>query len=222
MEHDPDLVNTFRWGLAQLNLNVPLETQDRVLDYFVLLLEKNQTLNLISARQDSVTRVFVHLVDSLTPLLWTDWPKKARVLDIGSGGGLPGFPLALVFPGWQITLAESIGKKAAFLSEVANVMNLSQVSVLNSFLEPGRNRNHSLFDIITARAVKDLKQLAGIVGPRLRKGGRFLAFKGPQADQELAEARPVLEKWRLGLADRRDCVLPLVEARRCLLLFTKD
>lgn len=211
-----------RAGLDGLGLDYTALDLDRIMAYFERLLTANAALNLISPKQDLRTRVAVHLVDSLSPLLWTDWPARLNGLDLGSGGGLPAIPLAIARPGWELTLAEATGKKTLFLESVQSGLGLDNIQVLNKFLEPDKNPENLRLDLVSARAVSDLKKLAAIAGPRLRPGGLLLAFKGPQVDQELPEAAAKLKKWRLRLLDRKDFRLPLVEAGRSLLRFIKE
>lgn len=208
-------------GLDQLGLSSFSLPIARLTAYFELLLTANDSLNLISAKQDLRTRVAVHLLDSLTPLLWDNWPPNLSAMDLGSGGGLPAIPLSLIFPEWKMTLVEATGKKAVFLESVKAALHLERISILNKYLEPDKNKEGQQFDLITARGVSDLKKLAAIAGPRLKSGAYLLAFKGPQAASELAEAEPKMKKWKLKLEDRLDFVLPMVEAKRTLLLLVK-
>lgn len=208
-------------GLDQLGLDASLLPLDKIIAYFELLLQANNSLNLISAKQDLKTKVAVHLLDSLTPLLWSDWPLILSVMDLGSGGGLPAIPLSLAFPDWEMTLAEATGKKTSFLSLVKDELNLNQISILNKYLEPDKNTEGFEFEMISARGVSDLKKLASIAGPRLKSGGWLLAFKGPRASEELAEANTKLKKWNLKLDQKIDFTLPLTEAKRTLLRLIK-
>ena len=212
---------TFAAALTGLGLDLPAEVQDRILAYFELLGVWNERVNLVSRRQDMKTQVVVHLADSLTPLLWPVWPARPRILDIGSGGGLPALPLALARPAWSWTLAEARGRKVVFLEQAKVALGLAQVKVQANFLSPGRNEEGLFYDLVTARAVGNLAHLAALAGPRLKPGGQLLAFKGPQADQELQTHQLDLARWKLGLTRRLDLTLPLAVARRSLLLFTK-
>jgi len=208
-------------GLDKLNLPVAEDKIISLLDYFDLLLYKNESLNLISSKQSLKDQVVIHLIDSLTPLLWDNWPDDCKALDIGSGGGLPAIPLSIVFNGWNYSLAESTGKKANFLNELIQALSLSNVKVINSFLEPGYNKEKSEYELVSARGVADLKKLAAIIGPRLLKGGVFISFKGPKGAEEYKEAKSELSKRKLVLVDQLDFKLPFVEAGRILFLFEK-
>ncbi len=208
-------------GLSQLGLKFDEAVLAALEAYFVLLLEKNRSVNLISPKQDLRTQTAVHLIDSLSLLMFDFWPVDLSALDFGSGGGLPAIPLSLACPGWHYTLVEATGKKADFLALVKDKMGLQKVRIVNRFLEPGLKGEDELYDLVTARAVSDLSRLAAVAGPRLKRGGFFAAFKGPQVDVELDNFAFELKKRRLTLVKRRDFVLPLVEARRSLLVFEK-
>lgn len=171
---------------------------------------------------DIPAQIGSHLLDSLSPLLWSGWPEALRALDLGSGGGLPAIPLSIIFPQWDYTLVESTGKKATFLKDVKEAINLDNIHIYNQYFGPGKNCLGQTFDLVTVRAVGELKKLAPIVAPLLSSGGYFLAFKGPQAAIEMTEASQVLKKCGLALHDEFSFNLPLSPARRNLLLFIKQ
>lgn len=209
-------------GLGALGIKIGDEAADKLVAYFLLLRQKNEVINLISPKQDLRTQVLVHLVDSLTPLLWPQLPSgPLKALDFGSGGGLPAIPLAIARPGWSFTLAEATGKKAAFLGEAAAELGLANVTVANGYLEPGQNPHGACYGLITARAVTDLAGLIAIAGPRLAPGGYFLAFKGPRGEAELPGAAPKLKKHHMALASQLAFKLPFIEAGRRLYIFQK-
>lgn len=208
-------------GLQAFGLELRPNEVEKLLAYFARLLAKNEHLNLISAKQDLKTRVAVHLLDSLSPLLEKGLDLQLSALDFGSGGGLPAVPLSIARPGWSYTLTEATGKKVKFLTEVKDGLSLENISLVNRYLTPD-NREAEYFDLITVRAVGGLDKLAAVAGPRLKSGGRFIAFKGPQAEAELAAAEKALGKQRLRLVKRLDFKLPLIEADRTLLFFSKD
>ncbi|MBB4658028.1 16S rRNA (guanine(527)-N(7))-methyltransferase RsmG [Parvularcula dongshanensis] len=159
-----------------------------------LLVETTAHTNLI-ANSTIADRFSRHYSDSLQllPLI----PDDARtLLDIGSGGGLPGIPLAIVAsarrPDLQLTLCESIGKKANFLRTAIGELGLTNVSVENRRAESIERR----FDVVSARAVASLTKLLPIVRRRLTKGGLAILPKGQRAELELEEAK---KEWRMNV-----------------------
>lgn len=121
-------------------------------------------------------------------------PPDARLADVGSGAGLPGLVLALVRPDVTVHCVESLQRRADFLRETVQVLDLSNVDVIRDRAESLHGR--LLVDVVTARAVAPLDRLAGWCLPLLRPGGELLALKGARAPEEVIAAEPVLR--RLG------------------------
>jgi 16S rRNA (guanine527-N7)-methyltransferase len=131
-----------------------------------------------------------HLLNSaaIAPLV----PDGARVVDVGSGAGLPGIPLALVRPDLTVTLLEPSARRVAFLLECVDRLGLDNVTVVRGRAEEGPVRRElGGADVVTARAVAPLDKLAGWCLPLLRTGGRLLALKGSTAAEELAAVQPL-------------------------------
>lgn len=173
---------------------------DRLGLFLAYLLASNQVINLTAIR-DPADAWIKHIFDSLTLLpLLADLPNNSRIADIGSGGGLPGIPLAITLPHLHFTLIESTAKKAEYLRQLAAAMNLPNVRILNDRAEkiartrssvrgdPGRES----FDAVLARAVGKLADLAPLTVPLAKVGGQVLLIKGQRAPQELEEAMPIL------------------------------
>lgn len=125
--------------------------------------------------------------------------KGGGVIDIGSGGGVPALPLAIVLPDFRFTMVESTGKKAQYLDRTAKALNLSNARVLNDRAENlGQSREHrERYDVAMARALGHLAVVCELCAPLVRPGGVVVAVKGQKADQELAESKRALG-W-LGL-----------------------
>ena len=133
-----------------------------------------------------------HIFDSLTLLPWIGATAAKRVIDLGSGGGLPGIPLAISMPDVQFTLVEATGKKAKFLERAVAELALSNVRVINDRAETlGQDLlNHrQRYDIVTARAVGKLTVLVELAVPLARVGGHVLAIKGGSAKSEIKQAK---------------------------------
>lgn len=208
-------------GIQILGLNILDADLQLLLNFFDLLTEKSKVMNLISSKQDLKTKIDIHLIDSLSLLAWDKLPAEADLLDFGSGGGLPGIPLSICRPAWSCTLVDSKAKKIRFIETVKNELNLDNVRPKSLFLELGRNPEKEFYSLVTARAVSSLDTLAAIAGPRLKKGGLFAAYKGPQVDDEIKEAQAGLKKWGLELFDELRFKLPLGGADRVIAIFKK-
>jgi 16S rRNA (guanine527-N7)-methyltransferase len=133
---------------------------------------------------------------SLVPLL-ADLPAGARVLDMGSGGGVPGIPLAIARPDLRFTLVDATAKKTAFLVAVADAVGLDNVTVINARAEELTSGDlRRAFDAVTARAVAKIAALLPWTAPFAKAGGRLLFIKGERAGQELADAAKALRRFR--------------------------
>jgi 16S rRNA (guanine527-N7)-methyltransferase len=135
-----------------------------------------------------------HFLDALACAQhWGEAPRS--LADLGSGAGFPGLPLKLLRPTLRLTLVESVGKKAAFLRHIVERLGLTEVHVLQARAEAvGRDPAHrATYDVVTARAVAELRVLAEYGLPLLREGGRLLAPKGAEIAAECAAAGPALE-----------------------------
>jgi len=169
---------------------------DRLTRYLALLLDTNAQFNLTSITdwEEAWTK---HIFDSLTLLSVLTELQPAEVVDIGSGGGLPGIPLAIAKPDVNFTLLEATGKKARFLAQAAEACNLQNVFIVNGRAEEAAALGEPLrdrFDVVLARAVGRLNVLLELTVPFARIGGIVIAVKGGQADVEVEEARPALHK----------------------------
>jgi 16S rRNA (guanine527-N7)-methyltransferase len=167
---------------------------DKLSAYLDLLLATNAEFNLtaVTNREEAWLR---HIADSLSlaPELRT-FASDSKVIDVGSGGGLPGIPLAIAFPSMRFTLLESTGKKAHFLEQTAQKLGLSQVRVVSERAEDfAQGKGRERFDVATSRAVSRLPVLLELTLPFVRVGGASLAIKGEQAEAEVSESKRALE-----------------------------
>lgn len=197
----------FAERLAEIGAPVSAATLTRLGDYLGRLLAMNEQMNL-TAITDAASAWERHVLDALTLLpLLADVPAGAKLVDVGSGGGIPGLVLAIARPDLRVTLVEATQKKCAFLAGVSAAMELGNVSVLAERAEAlVKGDLEGAFDVVTARAVARLAALAPITLPFARAGGLALLIKGQRADEELAEARSVLKK--LGAAHEKTVPTP--------------
>ena len=124
-------------------------------------------------------------------------PRPSTLIDLGSGAGLPGIVLALLLPDVQVTLLERMERRSLFLDECVQELGLRNAQVYRATAEEVAGKLTA--DVVTARAVAPLDRLAGLAAGLVRPGGLILAVKGAAAEEEVAEARPVLR--RLGMRD---------------------
>jgi len=154
------------------------------------LLEWNQQVNLTAVRDPEGVRV-KHFLDSLTVLLaWERTLPPERLVDVGTGAGFPGLVLKLVWPATQVTLVESVGKKADFCRHIVNRLSLDQVTILSERAEVvGQDPAHRhTYDLAVARAVARMPILMEYLLPLVHRNGKVMAMKGETAHAETHSA----------------------------------
>ena len=167
------------------------EQRGQLARYLDRLLAANERFNLTRVR-DRAEAEALHVGDALA--LLPHLPVGAfELCDVGSGGGVPGVPLAIARPDVRVTLVESVGKKADFLRETAEALGLANAEVARGRAESLANRQ---FDVVTARAVASLGKLLVWCRPIVRRGGVLLAMKGPRLGEELEAAAGVIRSQR--------------------------
>lgn len=189
---------------ATKTLGIAFETGDvqRLGRFLSLLLDANTRFNL-TAITDETQAWMRHIFDALTLLPHIASANATSLIDIGSGGGVPGIPLAITLAQLHVTLVESTGKKAAFLRDAVAQLELPNVTVINDRAETlGRQDEHrEAYDIVTARAVGRLPVLLELTTPLAKVGGHVLAIKGEQADAEIAESKQALHRLHCTVTD---------------------
>ncbi|MDA8129616.1 MAG: 16S rRNA (guanine(527)-N(7))-methyltransferase RsmG [Betaproteobacteria bacterium] len=171
-------------GIAALGLALPEGAEANLLAYLALLDKWNRVYNLTAVR-DADRMVSHHLLDSLAAVPFFE---GGAVLDVGSGGGLPGIPLAIARPGTRVTLIDSVAKKTAFLRQAKAELGLGNLEVVTGRVEDYRPEGG--FDVIASRAFSDLREFVGLTRHLLNPGGRWLAMKGLYPNEEVAQLPP--------------------------------
>ncbi|GAA5784459.1 16S rRNA (guanine(527)-N(7))-methyltransferase RsmG [Chitiniphilus shinanonensis] len=178
------LADALAAGLAELGLALSSDQQHTLLAYVDLLAKWNKTYSLTAIREPE-RMVPHHLLDSLAPLPRLSGEAGCRVLDVGSGFGTPGIPLAIARPDWQLFLLDSNHKKTTFLRQVVVDLQLPNVTVLTERVEA--YRPEAGFQIITSRAFADLGEFVKLTRHLLAPGGEWAALKGVYPYEEIAQ-----------------------------------
>ncbi|MDO9422803.1 MAG: 16S rRNA (guanine(527)-N(7))-methyltransferase RsmG [Methylobacter sp.] len=168
-------------GIASLNLNVTDEQVDQLLSFIKLIEKWNKAYNLTAIR-DREEMARLHILDSLAILPYIE---GARVIDIGTGAGLPGIPLAICLPEIHFTLLDSNAKKTRFVQQVILELKLKNVQVVHSRVE-----NHhpaTAYDAVLTRAFASLSDIVKLTSHLLAGKGVLLAMKGQNLDAELEQ-----------------------------------
>jgi 16S rRNA (guanine527-N7)-methyltransferase len=170
-------------GIAQAGLPIDAQTQQQLLAYLALMQKWNKVHNLTAVR-DADEMVTLHLLDSLVILPFID---GNTLLDVGSGAGLPGIPLAICNPNLKVTVIDSNNKKVSFMRQAKAELGINNLEVLGGRVEEiAANRK---FDIVISRAFSDLDLFISLTHQLCDEQGKWLAMKGVYPEAELAELK---------------------------------
>lgn len=190
---------------------------ERLCRYYDMLTDWNSRMNLTAiTEEDEVLKK--HFADSLLPLELI--PNGAKIIDVGTGAGFPGLPIAIARPDVRVTLLDSLNKRIGFLREVCKELHISADCIHARAEDGGRDAAlREQFDIAVSRAVARVSPLAEYTVPFLKVGGRSLMYKGPQAAAELKEAERALE---LLCCTGEIRSYPAEWGERCVIILTKQ
>ena len=189
---------TFIASLSALGVSLDASMLGKLGSYLARLLAMNEQMNLTGI-VDPHEVWEKHALDALTILPeLRSLPRGARVVDVGSGGGVPGIPLAIARPDLRVTLIEATKKKCEFLAAISDALELDGLEVRAARAEDlVRGELRGAFDAVTARAVAPLVRLLPLTAPFAKPGGLVVLIKGQRADEELLQAEKVLRKERV-------------------------
>ncbi len=213
MTLDP-LADRLASGARALGLALTPEQQAKLLDYLALIQKWNQVYNLTAVR-DPQEMLSHHLLDSLAvvaPLQRYGAGQPLRLLDVGSGAGLPGVVIAICCPDIAVDCVDTVGKKAAFIQQAALTLKLPNLQGLHDRVE----RLAGPYDVITSRAFASLADFVAWSGGALAQGGVWLAMKGKHPADEI-EALPA----GVAVFHVEPLQVPGLDAERCLLWLKK-
>ena len=196
-------------GIASMGLAVPDEAQQKLLAYLALLQKWNKVYNLTAVR-DPLEMVTLHLLDSLSVLPYIN---SKNVLDVGSGGGLPGIVLAICKPELQVTTIDTVQKKVIFMRQVKGELGLDNLTPVHARVE--NFKPDETFELIISRAFSEIGLFLSLTKHLIADNGKWLAMKGVMPTAELN-----------GLPVQPTSVIPLkvagLAAERHLLVFEKS
>ncbi|MPZ42123.1 MAG: 16S rRNA (guanine(527)-N(7))-methyltransferase RsmG [Betaproteobacteria bacterium] len=201
---------TLASGVTQLGIELPDGAAQTLLAYLELITKWNQVYNLTAIRDPQRT-VVEHVLDSLAIMPHVVAP---RVLDVGTGAGLPGVPLAIARPAWRIVLLDSSHKRCSFLQQAAIELRLNNVEVACERVESYRPAEP--FTSVVSRAFSDTAHFARVALPLVAQGGTMLAMKGLYPHEELAQLAP-----EVALKEVVALAVPGLDAQRHLVVMTK-
>jgi 16S rRNA (guanine527-N7)-methyltransferase len=210
-----NLAEGLRAGIQALGLDLSAEQQQRLLDYMALIQKWTKVYNLTAVR-DPAEMLTHHLLDSLTaiaPLTRHTLGQPIRVLDVGSGGGLPGVVLAICMPELNVTCVDTVAKKAAFVQQVAVSLKLSNLRGLHARVETLTDP----YQVICSRAFASLPDFVTWSRSALAEGGVWMAMKGKHPQDEI-EALPEDVK----VFHVEPLTVPGLDVERCMVWMRPD
>ena len=206
--------------MAKYDLKLNVEQTEQFFKYMNLLLEWNEKMNLTAITEPKEV-ILKHFVDSLTISKYIH--ENSNVIDVGTGAGFPGVPLKIAKPLANITLLDSLNKRLNFLNEVINQLKLQKIQTEHYRVEEaGQNKKfREKFDIATSRAVANLRVLSEYMLPLVKVGGKCIAMKGSEIEQELEESEKAISILGGKIERVEKLVLPGTDMNRNIVIIEK-
>lgn len=209
----------FLEALKDLKINLTEKQMQQLNQYANELIEYNKHTNLTAIKE--INDIYLkHFYDSLTITKVIPFDEKLNILDIGTGAGFPGLVLAICFPNYSLTLLDSNHKKIDFLNIMISNLDLKNVKTELSRSEEYTKNNREEFDIITSRAVAELRILLEISFPAIKTKGNFIAMKS-NLKEELENSLGTIEVLKGKIISQEEFELPFEVGRRTLLKIQK-
>ena len=206
--------------LKLININISEDEIENFKIYMELLLEWNEKINLTAiTNEDDI--ILKHFVDSLTIKKYIS--ENEKIIDIGTGAGFPGIPLAIMNKNNKITLMDSLNKRIVFLNDVIDKLKLTNVKAIHSRAEElARNKNHrEKYDIAVSRAVANLSTLVEYMLPFVSVGGKCICMKGPNIEEELKNAKNAIKELGGEIIKIENFKLPESDNERNIVIIKK-
>jgi len=211
-----------RNGMQEIGIEISDQQVTSLVQYLDHLEETNRSFNLTRIpREEYVT---LHLLDSLLALRAFDRSKPLRILDVGTGAGFPGVPLAALLPHASVTLLDSTGKKVRFATETAAACGLTNISGLHARAEElAKQAEHrARYDVVVSRAVAAFPKLMEWLLPLTKPGGIALAMKGSGYESELEGSDATLRRLKGSIEETLAVNLPGTDITRYLIVVRKS
>lgn len=177
-------------ALEQLNISYDEEIIEKYKKYMERIIEWNEKVNLTSII-DTDQFIVKHYIDSIMCVPCKEFQNAEKIIDVGTGGGFPGIPLALAAPDKEFVLMDSLNKRIKIINILCAEIGIDNVTAIHARAEElARNKAHrESYDLCVSRAVANLSTLSEYCLPFIKKGGYFLSYKGPDSKQEIRDAR---------------------------------
>ena len=213
--------NILKKYASKIQIELTDDQLDKFQKYYDVLIETNKVMNLTAITEVNDV-VIKHFVDSLSLINYFDLKDKT-VIDVGTGAGFPGIPLAILLENTQFTLMDSLNKRINFLNNVIEICNLKNVTTIHSRAEDlGRNEDYrEKYDVCVSRAVANMSTLLEYCIPFVKKGGYFISYKSGNAEEEIKNS--VAAQKKLSCINKKiiDFTLEGTDMFRSFVIFEK-
>lgn len=201
--------------IKKLGINLTEEQKEKLEEFYQIIIEENKKINLtrIIEKEDVYLK---HFYDSLTLVKEIDLEKVETLCDVGTGAGLPGIVLKIAYPHLKVTLIDSLLKRVNYLNQTIQKLNLKNIEAIHTRSEDYKGE----FDIVTSRAVANLKKLIPWCIHLVKKNGLMIAMKG-NIEEELIDIHQVLRKNHCKIKKINQFRLPKEESNRSLVIIKK-
>ncbi len=203
----------------ELNISLDDKTLSNLNIYKEYLQEYNKHTNLTTITEDNDIYL-KHFYDSLTIVKAIDLNKVSSLIDVGTGAGFPGMVLKIVFPHLNVTLIDSNNKKTTFLSNLKEKIGLDNLTIINERSEDYAHKHIDEYDVVTSRAVANLRVLTELCLPMVKVGGKFIPLKAT-VEEEIKEADKIINILNGKLTNKIMFNLPKEDALRNILVIDK-
>lgn len=212
----------FHSSLAEKGIVLSDEQMHQFQQYFQELVEWNNKMNL-TAITDEEGVYLKHFYDSISAAFFQDFSKPLHVVDVGAGAGFPSIPIKICFPHLKISIVDSLNKRISFLQHLSTTLKLTNVSLFHDRAESfAKKKEHrEKYDLVLARAVARMPVLAELCLPLAKIGGLFLAMKGPEVVNEIADSKKAFSTLGGELVRNESFVLPIEESTRHFVFIEK-
>mgnify|MGYP004465253831 FL=1 len=204
----------------KLGIELTSQQLEKLNQFYELLISWNQKMNLtrIIEKEDVYLK---HFYDSLTLSKVIDLKQDLTLCDVGSGAGFPGIVLKICFPNLKITLLDSLQKRVNYLNEIIKELDLKNIEAIHTRAEDYAKQNREKFDIVTARAVANLKILSELCIPMVKVNGLFIAMKA-NIEEEIENSTEILKKLDSKIEKKETFYLPIENSIRNIIMIQKQ